>query len=100
VPLGGFRELARGALKTAAATACMAGAAWGVLAALSPGTGLGLKAARVLLPAAAGAAAFTAVAAALGSVEMQALWQSVRRRRRAAAPVEADEAAGETDAPA
>jgi putative peptidoglycan lipid II flippase len=84
VPLTGFGELARGTARTAGATACMAAAAWAVLAALGPAGGLALKTARVLLPAAAGAAVYAGAAAALGSREMRAIWASLRPKRTAA----------------
>jgi len=94
VSLTGFRQMARGAVKTAAATACMAAAVWWVSAALGPGGGLAMKGLRVLLPAAAGAGVFFGVAAALGSQEMKAIRDSLRRRGKAAEPAEA---AGESE---
>ncbi len=84
VPLKGFAQVVRGAGKTLMATTCMGAAVWGLLALLGPGGGLALKAARVLVPTAAGAAVFAGVAAALGSAELKVLYRSVRRRRRPA----------------
>jgi len=85
-PLTGFSQLARGVLKTLAATGCMAGTVWGMLAVVPEGEELGARAIRGLLPAAVRAVVFILAAAALASPELKLLWGALKRPAKGAEP--------------
>jgi putative peptidoglycan lipid II flippase len=81
-PLG-WRALAATALRTVAATALMAAVCLATLALLGTGGGNVQRALRLLVPAAAGGAAYLIAYGLLGGTELRMLWSGVVERQEA-----------------